>query len=485
MLPTRSLGVCALALTLFLTGSHPVTVQAVSIPLIGAVRPAADAILIEGRDLPPSPRVWLGATELAVASASASSIVAALPASFPPGTYLLTVRGSTFLQVAFFTATIGATGPQGPKGDTGDKGDKGDKGDPGEPGAPGLPGPAGPPGPPGADGTAGTLSALSGTACFVGGAPGRVAITTAANGDISLRCALDLTPPDPGGNPVLPATGTVRFVAFGDQGKGNDGQFAVAAAVAAKCAASGCDFVQLLGDNFYDNGVDSPTDPLFAQRFEAPYAGIDRPFFAILGNHDYGDNGAGTDAAKAQHQVAYTGLSTRWKMPATFYRHHLAHVEFFALDTNAQMFGTDAMQRAMVQPWIDGSTARWKIALGHHPYMSNGPHGNAGSYDGLPFIPITNGAGVKSFLEAIVCGKADVYLSAHDHSMQWLQPTCNGTELLVSGAGASTTELPGSNAVHFQTLALGFVYFVVQDSTLTAEFYDTAGTRLFSRTLSK
>ena len=78
-----------------------------------------------------------------------------------------------------------------------------------------------------------------------------------------------------------------------------------------------------------------------------------------------------------------------------------------------------------------------------------------------------------------------VYLSAHDHSMQWLQPTCNGTELLVSGAGASTTELPGSNAVHFQTLALGFVYFVVQDSTLTAEFYDTAGTRLFSRTLSK
>ena len=42
-------------------------------------------------------------------------------------------------------------------------------------------------------------------------------------------------------------------------------------------------------------------------------------------------------------------------------------------------------------------------------------------------------------MEDIVCGRADVYLAAHDHSLQWLQPTCNGTELIVSGTGASST----------------------------------------------
>jgi hypothetical protein len=143
----------------------------------------------------------------------------------------------------------------------------------------------------------------------------------------------------------------------------------------------------------------------------------------------------------------------------------------------------DAQQRLDVAAWLAASSATWKIAVGHHPYRSNGPHGNAGAYDGLP-LPF-NGAPVKAFLEQIVCGEADVYLSAHDHTLQWLQPTCSGTELILSGAGSSTTSLPGSNPVHFQSLSLGFVYFDIRGNTLTAEFIDTTGTVLFSRTITK
>jgi len=277
----------------------------------------------------------------------------------------------------------------------------------------------------------------------------------------------------------------VRFAALGNQGKGNTGQNDVAAAVAAKCAADGCDFVQLLGNNVYDDGVDSTTDEQWQTKFEVPYSAINLPFFAILGNHDYGGNGAGFDFPRAQHQVDYSAISSKWRMPETYYRHTLNHVEFFALDTNAQMFQMDAAQRVAMLEALAQSTASWKIAFGHHPYLSNGPHGNAGSYDDLPFVPIVNGAGVKSFMDQVVCGSADVLVSAHEQSLQWLEPTCQGTELLVSGTGASATTLEARNATRFESIALGFLYVVIDGNSLTGEFIDSSGTSLFSRTITK
>jgi hypothetical protein len=279
--------------------------------------------------------------------------------------------------------------------------------------------------------------------------------------------------------------GVVRFAALGDTGKNNAGQFAVAAALEAKCEADGCDFIQLLGNNIYDSGVESPTDEQWDTKFEIPYAGIHLPFFAVLGNHDYGGNGAGYEFGKGQHQIDRTPLSGKWRMPAAHYHRTVGPAEFFALDTNLQMYDMDADQRTAVAGWIAASTAPWRIAVGHHDYRSNGPHGNAGEYDGLPFLPIVNGAGVKSFLEDVVCGRVDVYLSAHDHTLQWLEPTCAGTQLLVSGTGAHATGLPGTNPTYFQSLELGFIYVVIAGNTLTAEFIDTTGAVLFSRSITK
>ncbi len=278
---------------------------------------------------------------------------------------------------------------------------------------------------------------------------------------------------------------SVRFVAIGDTGKGNQGQVDVANAIAAKCAADGCDFVQLLGDNIYDSGVDSTSDTQWQTKFEVPYANVDLPFWVVLGNHDYGGNGAGTDFGKGQNEIDYTNVSSKWNLPAAYYRRTVGHVEFFALDTNMAMFHQADQQATAVQGWIAASTATWKIGLGHHPYLSNGPHGNAGEYDGLEFVPITNGAGVKNLLEDTVCGTTDLYLSGHDHSRQYLVGTCTGAELIVSGAGASTTELPGSEPAWFQSVELGFLYVAIVGDTLTAEFIDTNGVVNYSRTIQK
>lgn len=294
-------------------------------------------------------------------------------------------------------------------------------------------------------------------------------------------------PDEPGPDPLpepVPTGPVVRFVAMGDTGTGSNAQIKIGNAIAAKCKAEGCDFVQLLGDNIYDSGASSVDDPIWQTHFEVPYAAVDADFFAVLGNHDYGHGGIGTDFPRGQVQVAYTQKSKKWKMPAAHYHFVKKHVELFALDTNLQMFGLDGSQKTDVAGWIAASTASWKIAFGHHPYKSNGPHGNAGVYDGVPVTPAA-GKGVRDFMESVVCGKVDLYVSGHDHSQQWLNVSCNGTELAVSGAGAKTTSLPGRNPVLYQSLELAFLYIVIDGKTLTAQFVDENGNVEFTHTMQK
>lgn len=279
--------------------------------------------------------------------------------------------------------------------------------------------------------------------------------------------------------------GVVRFVVVGDTGKGDANQARVGAAMASVCAAQGCDFAVLLGDNFYPTGVRSTTDEQWQTAFVQPYAGIHAPFYAVLGNHDYGGGGAGNEFEVAKYEIAYSLVNPKWRMPAAHYRWSYGPVEFFAADTNRSMFGADEQVTADFKAWLPASTATWKIALGHHPYLSNGTHGNAGTYDGHPEVPVYNGKGVKAFLDEAVCGKADVYLSGHDHSRQWLVPRCGSTELIVSGAGSSRSSLPGTNPTAYQSLGLGFLYVVIDGRTFTATFYDDQGAANFTRTLTR
>jgi tartrate-resistant acid phosphatase type 5 len=290
--------------------------------------------------------------------------------------------------------------------------------------------------------------------------------------------------------------GVVRFVAIGDVGKGNGGQRAVGQALGTVCSQRGCDFVVLLGDNFYPSGVNSMTDTQWQTAFVQPYATVNAPFYAVLGNHDYGGEGAGFETERADVQVAYSTTNPKWRMPAGHYRFSQGHAEFFALDTNRSFWGPlrggDDLSRADISAWLASSTATWKIAVGHHPLMSNGPHGNAGHYDCREVLgtcvaaPLfTDGRHVKSFMESVVCGRADVYLSGHDHSLQWLKPTCNGTQLFVSGAGASATSLTTTNPVYFQTAEPGFLYVELAGRTFTGTFYSQNGTMLFTRTFTK
>lgn len=283
-----------------------------------------------------------------------------------------------------------------------------------------------------------------------------------------------------------PEAQVVQFVVLGDAGEGHDTQYEVADAMATVCAKQGCDFALYLGDNFYDDGVDSVDDEQFEEKFELPYADLWFPFMVVLGNHDYGGNGAGYEYYKADYQIEYSDKSTLWNLPDSYYTFSDEHVQFFGLDTNAIMWGFGDDQ----QDWLEWETARstasWKIAYGHHPYLSNGQHGNAGEYEGVPYVPVVSGGDVEDFMEASICGEVDVYFSGHDHNRQWLEPAC-GTEFIVSGAGAKTTDLVGrGTATNFEDDATaGFLWVEIRDDELTGQFYDRYGNLDFEQTFTK
>jgi tartrate-resistant acid phosphatase type 5 len=321
-------------------------------------------------------------------------------------------------------------------------------------------------------------------------------------------CGAPDQPGDGDGDNALgsPPVKRTRFIAIGDAGKGNADQRRVAVALRDVCAQRGCDFVLMLGDNIYDSGVKSVTSPEWQTKFEQPYHDVDLPFYVALGNHDYGGKlifnypGLGNEFKLGKVEVDYTKVSTKWTLPATHYTFTWNHVGFIVLDTNSIMWSnkTYGDQAAWLpQAMLEVADKDWLFVVGHHPYRSNGSHGNAGNYDapefaGIPIpnpLPVKNGAAVKKFFDQHVCGLGQIYFSGHDHSRQWLDEPGElcGTQMIVSGAGATATKLRdrGNKTFYQDASKVGFMYVDVDDDRFTGTFYDGDGQVDFTRTFTK
>lgn len=270
----------------------------------------------------------------------------------------------------------------------------------------------------------------------------------------------------------------VRFVAFGDQGEGNEAQQLVANAAEVVCEERGCDFALLLGDNIYDVGVTSEMDQQFIDKFETIYEGLDMRFYVVLGNHDYGQ--LANDWIRGNYQVEYTQFSDKWYLPHYWYTFssESGATQFFAFDTARMMWNHDVGdQREWLANELLASTAQWKIAFAHHPYISNGEHGNAGNYEGFGWLPFLNGEHVQEVIEDIVCGQAQVYISGHDHNRQVFDPVC-GTHFFVSGASSKVEDFVfrEDNPTQWgDDTREGFLWVEVEGTDLVAAFYDLDG----------
>lgn len=295
-----------------------------------------------------------------------------------------------------------------------------------------------------------------------------------------VACVDDRVPVGVAIPPELDDPDTVRFLALGDAGNGSATQRRVAAGAARACAELGCDLVVLLGDNLYPRGMESPDDPRADARIAEMYADTGAPVYLVLGNHDYAH---GRDRERAGWQVAWAGARDGVESPANAWVTDAGPVRFVALDTNAAFQFGASFQAGWLHEQLARSTRRWNVVFGHHPYKSNGKHGNAGAYDDAWFVPLANGAGLRELFDDELCGAADLYLCGHDHNRQLLE-TC-GVSLVVSGGGGGATPIVDrGNDTRFASGAPGAAWFELTPTGGRVVFVDQDGAQEASLSLA-
>ncbi|MFT4027790.1 MAG: tartrate-resistant acid phosphatase type 5 family protein [Novosphingobium sp.] len=286
------------------------------------------------------------------------------------------------------------------------------------------------------------------------------------------------------GAALVPASAkpaSASFLVVGDWGReGGFNQREVGTAMGRRAAETGARFVVTTGDNFYEDGVQSVTDPLWKASFEDVYTApsLQRPWYGVLGNHDY--------RGSPQAQLDYAKQSTRWRMPSRYYKiagaeHGLPTVDLFMIDSSPLVvkYRTDekqalrdnvlAQDTAAQLKWLDDelgrSRAAWKLVFTHHPSYSGGSsHGNTAEMIGQ-VDPILARHGVQ----ALVFG--------HDHDMQHI--VRDGLHHIGTGCGSQIRPVSAIEGTQWCLSSSGFARLQVEHEMLGLEFRDQSGRQVY------
>ena len=237
-------------------------------------------------------------------------------------------------------------------------------------------------------------------------------------------------------------------------------------------------FIISTGDNIYPDGVASGQDPLWQASFENIFYQypLARSWYAVLSNHDYHGN--------PQAQVDYSRVSQRWKMPARYYSFKkkispATEALFVFLDTNpldpasyTAPYAPELIQQDSLaqKRWLEEVLAdpsprvRWKIVIGHHPLYTAGNRALN--------KPILRAA-LESVLEK---HKVDMYLSGHEHHLQYYHPPGKYTHHFISGAGSEANEsLQPRGPSDFFAPIQGFMTFSVSNEAVLMQAINRKG----------
>lgn len=282
-------------------------------------------------------------------------------------------------------------------------------------------------------------------------------------------------------------TKPVDFLMIGDWGRdGADHQRDVAVQMGRAAAARSSRFVIAVGDNFYDNGVDSVTDPQWKSSFEAIYTdpALQIPWQVALGNHDYRGN--------PQAQVDYSTKSGRWRMPSRYFKVAGAtmgapEMDVFVIDTSplvqkyrdnvASVIARNvASQDVRAQlAWLDTelgkSTAAWKVVAGHHTIRSGGSgHGDTPEMVAM-IKPILERHGVQA------------YIAGHDHDLQHIVD--NGIDYILCGAGSEVRPVASVAGTRFCLSRSGFGAIRLDRDAMALEFRDFNGSVVYQTVIAR
>jgi tartrate-resistant acid phosphatase type 5 len=272
-----------------------------------------------------------------------------------------------------------------------------------------------------------------------------------------------------------------NFLVVGDWGRDGDAhqrEVGVQMGKAAESLASQC--VLSVGDNFYEDGVQSTSDPLWRSSFEDIYSApsLQIPWYIALGNHDY--------RGVPQAQIDYSKLSKRWHMPSRYYKvpgsqFGAAHLDLFVIDTSPLVHKYRKDVHSVIADnvstqdvpaqlrWLDEqltqSTASWKLVVAHHTIYSGGSgHGDTPETTEL-IEPLLRKHGVQA------------YINGHDHDLQHIRRS--GVDYLCCGAGSEVRPVQAVKGTLFCAARSGFAALRSSLDSLTLEFRDFTGATLY------
>lgn len=283
---------------------------------------------------------------------------------------------------------------------------------------------------------------------------------------------------------------SLHFLVTGDTGSGAKQQQEVAEAMARYAAGhqnlDPVNFVMLVGDNFYDDGVKTVDDPQWRDKFENMYDSnrLGVPFFVVLGNHDWR-----MTLPDVEIEYPRTHPGTRWHMDGHYYKHEFRlpgadtnappFAEFFFIDTEAWDTGTGYVkkyadktlgerQMAWLEEQLKNSRARWKIVAAHHPLYSNGEHGHDQQVKDL-----------RTRLEPVFKKfRVDAFITGHDHDLQRIEVPGEPTLFIISGAGSKLRKQYFTDWKPFHASKPGFAAIELTEHEMHGEFLDMNGKKL-------
>jgi 3',5'-cyclic AMP phosphodiesterase CpdA len=258
-----------------------------------------------------------------------------------------------------------------------------------------------------------------------------------------------------GGGPTATRQQQVGLLAVGDFGVGGSRQRTLGAAMRRFEARNPADTLVTLGDNDY-----TANPARFRANWAAAFDWLETAGVSVagtLGNHD-------VEVQRGRYEFEALG------MPGPYYRRHLGDVELFVLDSNAPT----SRQTSWLNRALASSTARWKIAVLHHPAYS------CGAYRGHVLVE-------QRWVPLFERYRVRLVLSGHDHNYQRFRAR-RGVTYVVHGGGSGYFYVPRPCPRTYpirlrKGTEQGFLYVVARADRLDGYAVNMAGRRTDAFTL--
>jgi hypothetical protein len=248
----------------------------------------------------------------------------------------------------------------------------------------------------------------------------------------------------------------ITFAVLGDSGTGGRNQMDVARQMAHTYQQTPYGLVLHAGDISYYGSIDDRWEDVFVEPY-GPLIDAGVGWELAIGNHEISENKSDYAVQEIEAQLR------RFGKPGTYYSVVHGPMELFVLDTilplDVGIRGPEEL--AWLREALAASTARWKVALLHHPAYSSGKHGSR--------------LEVREALQPLfVEHGVDIAFTGHDHHYERTTPQ-DGVTWIVSGAGAKRTRVGESDFTAHAEATLQFMLVHIDGDAMDVRAITTDG----------